>query len=480
MSEIVRDQKTARVEADFSRDADFPLAKKFGVYICTYVSLDRMLRDLELLRELKPCGVRYDPGWGFGNDDGPNSPREFNAPQISGTRDHLVIRFDGFDRLTEKLAGHGVDILYVHAYNPLPLQNPSDAGPAKMNGNLNMRSNWNTMPSDLQAWERINYEYAKHWKDKGWKVKYYEIWNEPDLQPVFFTGTKEQYFQIYKHGALGVKRADPDAKVGGPVLSSDQSWIEPFLDFVQSEGLPLDFFSYHLYGPAAGVVEAIRGILKRRPEMEGIETIISEYNTYVPATSDFTTGGAIERYEAASFLLQEFKYFAEQPDIRSVYWAQYNDPEVFGEGVDRCGLISLDGRRKAAFNAFKIYADMPVDRKRFESHDDAIDGMASADGKRSCAVLWNRSDRDKIVDLRLHGLGLSRGRFRLYRIDADHASVFDRSGSDRLEVVEEMPLERTDACHWTGTLPAKGVIYAVVAREEDGFHTVASSSQLAR
>jgi Beta-xylosidase len=462
MTNMTSAKETVRVEADFAQAAAFPLVKKFGVYICTYVALERMLRDLELLHELKPCGVRYDPGWGFGNDDGPNSPREFNAPQISGTKDRLVFRFDEYDRLTGKLADEHVDIMYVHAYNPLPLQDPAKSAQADMNEHLQMRSNWNTMPVDMRAWERINYEYARRWKDKGWKVKYYEIWNEPDLQPVFFTGTKEQYFEIYKYGALGVKRADPEAKVGGPVLSSDLSWIGPFLDFVQKEGLPLDFFSYHWYGPAAKMVEDVRDILRRRPEMEGVEVILSEYNTYVPATPDFTTGGAIERYEAASFLLQEFKYFAEQPDIHSVYWAQYNDPEVFGEGVDRCGLIALDGRRKAAFNAFKIYADMPVERKRLTSHDDAIDGMAAAEDGRFCAVLWNRSDKEKTVELQLAGFALPQGRLKLYRIDADHASVFDRSKSDQLEVVEEIPLAGADACNWTGAIPAKGVVYAVV------------------
>lgn len=462
-------QKTSQIHVEFALAAEYPLLKsKFGVYICTYVALERMLKDLDLLHELKPCGVRYDPGWGFGNDDRPNSPREFNSPQISGTKDDLVIRFEEFDRLTEKLDGQKVNMMYVHAYNPLPLQDPSAHSELKMNENLHMYSNWNTMPNDMQAWERINYEYASHWKRKGWKVKYYEIWNEPDLQPVFFTGTKEQFFEIYKYGALGVKRADPDALVGGPAISFDQTWIEPFLDYVQAEGLPLDFFSYHTYGTASNVVEEIREILKRRPELDKVETIITEYNTYVPATSEFTTGGAIEKYEAASFLLQEFKYFVEQPDIHSVYWAQYNDPEVFGQGVDRCGLLTLDGRRKAAFNAFKIYADMPVERKLLVSQDEAIDGMASADENRACVVLWNRSDEERDVELNLRGYNVSHGRFKLYRIDADHASVLDRSESDQLEVVEDKADIAADGFAWTGKLPAKAVLYAVVEKNAKG------------
>lgn len=453
----------SEVIVDFSIKENYPLVKtKFGVYICTYVSVERMIRDLKILHELRPCGLRYDPGWGWGNDDRLNSPRELGSPQISGKRDDLIINFQNFDKLTKTLHGESIDIMYVHAYNPLPLQNDTQISSKKFNEYLNRYSNWNTKPNDMGAWEKINYEYAKHWRKKGWKVKYYEIWNEPDEQPTFFIGTKEDYFEIYKYGVLGIKSGDPDAMVGGPVVSFNKSWIEPFLDFVKKEGLPLDFFSFHTYGNPSKVIKEIREILKQRPELECTDILITEYNSYIPATRDFTSYGAIERYEAASQLLHDFKFFLTQNDIKSVYWAQYDDPEVFASMADRCGLISLDGKRKAAFNAFKIYADMPVERKCFESLDNRIEGMASSDKRRACTALWNMSDEEIFVNLKIHNTNFKRGNFKLFRIDSMYSSYIDNSKSEKLEVVEEQSGIETDKMKWSGILPGRGAIYIVV------------------
>lgn len=459
---IWNENPAVKVVADFSSEVGNPLVKtKFGVYVCTYVSLERMLGDIKILNELKPGGFRYDPGWGFGNDDRLNSPREFNSPQISGTKDDLKINFNDFDKLTEVLRKEHIDIMYVHAYNPLPLQDESSEMSNKMNDNLNMYSNWNTKPYDMIAWEKINYEYAKHWKEKGWKVKYYEIWNEPDLQPVFFTGSMEDFFEIYKYGALGVKRADPDALVGGPAISFNTTWIEPFLDYVKENNLPLDFFSYHTYGNSEKIVKEIRDILIKR-KLGNIEILITEYNSFVPATQDFSTNGKIERFEAASQMLHDFKYFLEQKDVKTVYWAQFDDPEVFGNGVDRCGLISLEGRRKASFNAFKIYADMPVERKQIETDHPDIEGMASSDEYKACLAIWNMSKEDKSIDLHIDGIKFHPLKFRLYRIDSKHASYMDNPNSEELEVVEQQfPINPLNF-EWSGLIPSKGVIYLVL------------------
>ena len=70
-----------QITSDFSQYADYPLVNsKFAVYICTYVDIERNLRDMPLLKGLKPSSLRYDPGCGFGNDGLLNSPREYNAP----------------------------------------------------------------------------------------------------------------------------------------------------------------------------------------------------------------------------------------------------------------------------------------------------------------------------------------------------------------------------------------------------------------
>lgn len=107
---------------------------------------------------------------------------------------------------------------------------------------------------------------------------YFEVWNEPNLYPLFWDGTKSQYFELYKQSALAVKSIDKRLKIGGPstsnfvpdtrfdgeVTNDEVSeavfntkdinalewhgvWIEDFLKYCKKENLPIDFVSTHPY-----------------------------------------------------------------------------------------------------------------------------------------------------------------------------------------------------------------------------------------
>lgn len=117
--------------------------------------------------------------------------------------------------------------------------------------------------------ERYGIEEVLHW--------YFEVWNEPNLNPGFLDGTKSDYFQLYKNAAKAVKSVDSRLKVGGPATSNfvadtrfdgevyDKNksifysqdkinkqhwkgvWIEDFIRFCEKENLPIDFISTHPY-----------------------------------------------------------------------------------------------------------------------------------------------------------------------------------------------------------------------------------------
>jgi len=107
---------------------------------------------------------------------------------------------------------------------------------------------------------------------------YFEVWNEPNLYPLFLDGTKSQYLEMYKQSALAVKSVDERLKIGGPATSNfvpdsrfdgeieDREaakevftvddintlqwhgvWIEDFLEYCEKENLPVDFVSCHPY-----------------------------------------------------------------------------------------------------------------------------------------------------------------------------------------------------------------------------------------
>ena len=114
--------------------------------------------------------------------------------------------------------------------------------------------------SSQPKWSALVEQMALH-EIKNQGVRYFEVWNEPDW--IFFTGGLQQYLTLYKDTSLALERAATQLgikiSVGGPALADvldtqNQSWLQPFLEFVNVNKLPLDFISWHSYAndPFAG------------------------------------------------------------------------------------------------------------------------------------------------------------------------------------------------------------------------------------
>lgn len=110
-------------------------------------------------------------------------------------------------------------------------------------------------PKDFDQYANIARHIVLHY-NRGWakgfhfRIRYWEIWNEPDLGKVFWSGTAQQYYELYGKVARAVKSADPHALVGGPAIArpnDDTPYRDAFLEYVRSEHLPLDFYSWHWY-----------------------------------------------------------------------------------------------------------------------------------------------------------------------------------------------------------------------------------------
>ena len=114
------------------------------------------------------------------------------------------------------------------------------------------------VPAEQEAWaayirrfvrfliHRYGAEEVRSW--------FFEVWNEPDLKVVFFSGDKEDYFRLYETTARAVKAVDPELKVGGPATSGSK-WLASFLRFCREHEVPIDFVTTHQYAgdPLGGV-----------------------------------------------------------------------------------------------------------------------------------------------------------------------------------------------------------------------------------
>ena len=117
------------------------------------------------------------------------------------------------------------------------------------------------VPDDFKKWAVICEHIIRHYTE-GWAngffldIEYWEIWNEPDGkkkngdQPNW-SGTPEQFYELYKIAARHLKKCFPDKKIGGPSLSwvDNREWLEGFMKSLVEDGekTPLDFFSWHAY-----------------------------------------------------------------------------------------------------------------------------------------------------------------------------------------------------------------------------------------
>ncbi len=114
------------------------------------------------------------------------------------------------------------------------------------------------MPKDFDKWAKICEHIIMHYTE-GWangfnyKLEYWEIWNEADLDPDdskskrCWSGTEAKFFEFYKTAALYLKARFPHLKIGGPASCGNEQWLERFLAYMQKNNVPLDFVSYHCY-----------------------------------------------------------------------------------------------------------------------------------------------------------------------------------------------------------------------------------------
>ena len=146
-------------------------------------------------------------------------------------------------------------------------------------------------PADPAKWARICEHIIRH-MNFGWAngheygIEYWEIWNEPDVRPQCWTGTDEQFFELYDIASRHLKACFPGLKIGGPAFcsSTNVALLERFLEYMTrdpSSPAPLDFLSYHHYG--RDPYDYSRDAVNYRETLDrfgysGSEMILNEWN----------------------------------------------------------------------------------------------------------------------------------------------------------------------------------------------------------
>ena len=154
-----RASEPALVRADFTVPVDYPISKgKFAVYNSGLVPLERYERDSERFKEVGPASLRVDLAWGW-----PPEWDAYRVQPVTGTAERLSFNFD--ERAT-LLNAVGVSPYWSYCYMPRPLQLAGD---------------WRSVPTSVKAWGHVLGAFAAHYRARGIRVGYHEVYNEPDL-----------------------------------------------------------------------------------------------------------------------------------------------------------------------------------------------------------------------------------------------------------------------------------------------------------
>jgi len=237
-----------------------------------------------------------------------------------------------------------------------------------------------TPPKDPAKWAALIRALVAHLKDRYGEEEvqkwYFEVWNEPDLHDLFFTGTVDDYLALYKTTAEAVKEECPACRVGGPASAMPYKFEEAFEKYVVDNKVPADFVAAHAYGVSSGYLDEdgtagtiidpgsdiVSGRMKHSRELvdrsgrPGMELHFTEWSSsYTP------TDPIHDQYHQASFMLDKIKRASPYVDSMS-YWT-FTD--IFEEGGPAFrpfhggfGLLNLEGIRKPSFFAYKFLHDL--------------------------------------------------------------------------------------------------------------------------
>jgi xylan 1,4-beta-xylosidase len=351
-----------------------------------------------------------------------------------------------------------------------------------------------TPPRDYRQWAAFIKRLVTHWVDRYGATEvsrwFFEVWNEPNLK-AFWTGSREDYFKLYRYTVDVIKAVDGSLQVGGPATARD-AWIEEFLDFCEGRDVPVDFVSTHHYPTDAlwnetadtelQLAGSRRSILRQwaqdtRRRAGARPLYYTEWNTSSnprdrlhdePYAAAFVTKTLME----VSGVVDGYSFWT----FSDIFEENYFPSAPFHGGF---GLLSLHGIPKPAYRAFQLLHALGHERLLVDGLHHTVDAYVVRNDNAITVILTNHA-------LPRHSIETERVRVTLTaapvprqvvcrRIDVDNANA-ERAWSalgrpayldppivERLHAASRVPHEAVScqhadaSCHFDMTMPAHSV-----------------------
>jgi hypothetical protein len=208
-------------------------------------------------------------------------------------------------------------------------------------------------PKDFGKYATIVAHIAMHY-NKGWangfhdEVRYWEIWNEPQFG---WSGTPQQFYEMYDKVSQALKAVDPSLKVGtdaNAMALKEGPYREDLFDYIKVHSLPFDFYSWHTYADmsydpydAVRIGQETRQILDAKGFTK-VESILSEWNLSADFTKDEEP--ELSSMENAAFIGSVLMYLQD---------SQVDSAHLYRGDALWMGLFNTDGSYRKPAYAFR-------------------------------------------------------------------------------------------------------------------------------
>lgn len=303
-----------------------------------------------------------------------------------------------------------------------------------------------TPPKDYGQWATFIGKLVRHWVERYGieevRTWYFEVWNEPNLHH-FWTGTQEDYFELYRHTVQAIRDVDDRLRVGGPATAKN-AWIPEFIGFCEEHRLPVDFVSTHHYptdvvegtslGDEDDITEAQLALSPRSILREWTQDahraararplFYTEWNTSSnprdPRHDEpYAAAFVVKTVMEASGLVEGYSFWT----FSDIFAENYFPSVPFHGGF---GLLNLQGIAKPTYRAFEVLHRLGAEKLLVDGLDDTVDAWVVRGPASATVLLTNHirpRHRIRTKQVHVHLAEASRPRtVRIERIDEDHAN----------------------------------------------------------
>ncbi len=315
------------------------------------------VRDLEVVR--RECGFEYIRFHGLLQDElGVYSEDRQGRP---------VYNFQYIDVVYDAILRTGMRPFVEFGFMPQRLST-GDKSIFWWKGNI-------TPPRDYAKWSALIEALLRHWTNRYGHDEvrrwYFEVWNEPNLKDLFWSGDQAEYFKLYDATVKAVKNVSADYRVGGPATAG-RAWVTEMIDHASKSRTPLDFITTHDYGVSGRGLDAEGNQqLYLDPSPDAISGGVREVRSKIKASSmsnlplhytEWSTSYSPrdpvhDAYISAPYIVSRLK--GSEGHAQSMSYWTFTDifeengpvPSPFHGGF---GLINFQGLRKPSFYAYQF------------------------------------------------------------------------------------------------------------------------------